>query len=55
MSVKNPVPGKDGNRYIPFEERTGESSVVFSDGEAIIVPVRMRKPLREALAAYLSE
>ena len=33
----------------------GESSVVFSDGEAIIVPVRMRKPLREALAAYLSE
>ena len=24
-----PVPGKDGNKYIPFEERTGESSVVF--------------------------
>ena len=29
MSVKNPVPGKDGNKYVPFEERTGESSVVF--------------------------
>lgn len=25
----SPVPGKDGNKYIPFEERTGESSVVF--------------------------
>ena len=24
-----PLPGKDGNKYIPFEERTGESSVVF--------------------------
>ena len=29
MSVKKPVPGKDGNKYVPFEERTGESSVVF--------------------------
>ena len=24
-----PVPGKDGNKYVPFEQRTGESSVVF--------------------------
>ncbi len=24
-----PVPGKDGNRYVPYEERTGASSVVF--------------------------
>ncbi|MBQ4416762.1 MAG: (Fe-S)-binding protein, partial [Butyrivibrio sp.] len=24
-----PVPGKDGNKYVPFEKRTGESSVVF--------------------------
>ena len=23
------VPGKDGSRYVPFEERTGESSVVY--------------------------
>ena len=29
MSNTKPVPGKDGNKYIPFEERTGESSVVF--------------------------
>ncbi len=29
MSSKKPVPGKDGNRYVPFEKRTGESSVVF--------------------------
>ena len=29
MNEKNPVPGKDGNKYIPFEQRTGERSVVF--------------------------
>ncbi len=29
MSVTNPVPGKNGNRYVPYDERTGESSVVF--------------------------
>ena len=29
MSVKNPTAGKDGNKYVPFEERSGESSVVF--------------------------
>ena len=29
MSVNKPIPGKDGNKYVPFEERTGESSVVF--------------------------
>lgn len=23
------VPGKDGNKYVPFEQRTGETSVVF--------------------------
>ena len=27
--ANKPMPGKDGNRYVPFEERTGESSVVF--------------------------
>ena len=32
MSEKKPVPGKDGNKYVPFEERSGESSVVFSPG-----------------------
>ena len=30
----------------------GESSVIFADGEAIIVPVRARKPLKDALANY---
>ena len=29
MSANKPIPGKDGNKYVPFEERTGESSVVF--------------------------
>ena len=29
MNNSKPVPGKDGNRYVPFEERTGESAVVF--------------------------
>ena len=29
MSKKKAVPGRDGNRYVPFEERSGESSAVF--------------------------
>lgn len=29
MNDKNPVPGTGGDRYIPFEQRTGERSVVF--------------------------
>ena len=29
MKNKNPVPGADGNRYVPMEERTGERSVVY--------------------------
>jgi len=29
MSVNNPVPGVGGEHYVPFEERTGDSSVVF--------------------------
>ncbi len=30
IPVKNkPIPGKDGNKYLPFAERTGESSVVY--------------------------
>ena len=29
MKKTKPVPGKDGNKYVPYEERTGESSVVF--------------------------
>ena len=29
MSNTKPVAGKDGNKYIPFEKRSGESSVVF--------------------------
>ena len=29
MSAKSPVPGKDGNKYVPFHERTGSSSVVY--------------------------
>ena len=29
MIPNKPVPGTDGNRYVPFEQRTGESSVVY--------------------------
>ena len=29
MSINNPIPGKDGNQYVPFEERDGGTSVVF--------------------------
>ena len=29
MSMNKPKAGKDGNKYVPYEERTGESSVVF--------------------------
>ena len=29
MNNSKPVPGKDGSKYVPFEQRTGESSVVF--------------------------
>ena len=29
MSKPRPVPGKDGNKYVPFEKRSGDSSVVF--------------------------
>ena len=27
--IKRPVPGKNGNKYVPYNERTGEESVVF--------------------------
>ena len=30
----------------------GEGSIIFPDGEAIIVPFRARKPVKEALIAY---
>ncbi len=29
MKVNQPLPGKGGNRYVPYEKRTGESSPVF--------------------------
>ncbi|MBR5949054.1 MAG: DUF362 domain-containing protein [Clostridia bacterium] len=29
MVTNKPVPGTDGNRYIPFDQRTGERSVVY--------------------------
>ena len=28
-SGTEPVPGKDGNRYVPYEERTGNESIVY--------------------------
>ena len=29
MAAENPVAGTNGNQYIPYEERTGEESVVY--------------------------
>ena len=29
MLNNKPVPGSGGNHYVPFEERTGDSSLVF--------------------------
>ena len=29
MKENKPLPGKDGNKYVPFEKRSGERSVVF--------------------------
>ena len=29
MAETHPVPGRGGDRYIPFEQRTGERSVVY--------------------------
>ena len=28
-AAAEPVPGKDGNKYVPYEKRTGEESVVY--------------------------
>ena len=29
MAQTVPVPGKDGNKYVPYEERTGNESIVY--------------------------
>ena len=29
VMFKRAIPGKDGNKYVPFDERRGEESVVF--------------------------
>ena len=29
MSKAKPVPGTDGNKYVPYEERTGNESIVY--------------------------
>ena len=29
MAQTVPVPGKDGNRYVPYEQRTGNESIVY--------------------------
>ena len=29
MAEKNPKPGKDGNKYVPYSERTGNESIVY--------------------------
>ena len=29
VMAQPPVPGKDGNKYVPYEERTGNESIVY--------------------------
>ena len=29
VAQSDPVPGKDGNKYVPYEERTGNESIVY--------------------------
>ena len=29
IAQQNPMPGKDGNKYVPYEERTGNESIVY--------------------------
>ncbi|WP_278701206.1 hypothetical protein [Phocaeicola sartorii] len=29
VAQSRPIPGKNGNKYIPYEERTGNESVVY--------------------------
>lgn len=29
QTVNNPIPGTDGNKYVPYEQRTGNESVVY--------------------------
>ena len=29
VALQNPMPGKDGNKYVPYEERTGNESIVY--------------------------
>ena len=29
MRTTGPVPGKDGNKYVPYDKRDGDSSIVF--------------------------
>ena len=29
MAQSAPQPGKDGNKYVPYEERTGNESIVY--------------------------
>ena len=29
VMAQNPVPGRDGNKYVPYEERTGNESIVY--------------------------
>lgn len=29
VAQSDPVPGKNGNKYVPYEERTGNESIVY--------------------------
>lgn len=31
MAQTEPVPGKDGNRYVPYEQRTGNDRYILID------------------------
>lgn len=55
LNAANPQFVKAGGSFIVNLDNirmTGESSVIFGDGEAIIIPIRARKPLKEAFTAF---
>lgn len=58
MSDKKPVPGKDGNKYVPYENRTGGESVVFFTRDLSPAGLkrifdRVREPLTGRIAVKL--
>ena len=60
--LKRAIPGKDGNKYVPFDERHGEKSVVFEVkvaegdmGKIIGKQGRLAKSIRTVIKAVANK